>query len=732
MKVVRVLRLLLITLAVLVSLLFTALFVVVVWPQTVVNKTTFQWASQYLKKYQGIELTWKSVDIRVSSPTFLRKSFGFDFEILCINAPLVKWKGCTPQTNLGFEVDFSGFLPKLIAVGPVEIRELDWTWVQESDQGPHELNEEVKVIHGNTSLLAKEGQMGESGILPQKMEFEIWGFAGLPDHSRVRLQSVVTVNHPQDQELSADYQLEAHYTREKAQVTLIAQGNGSARGLTGRLSGDASGWVDQLPQVSFKDCDFSVKQRIQGQRKELPIGGAMTLNCPLVVQIPLPPDQRKRFQLPTEVGLVVKADLQSDSFIPSGDSHFTGGVEVRAKPVLTPLARGEGHLMATVDLVPSEPVESWNISADVRFDLAIDRFQKFAYLMNETTWVVPAPLHVLHGSAKFRLTGKADLISGHFPFTLVTRLGSAGQSLELDGTGKAEFKRKKGDFSAFLDLDMLLTQVKLELPRLDWAAPPPLFPDGRFQKVSQRAAIKKAAQSAAPFKYRLFVHTPKDQPIQILSNLSKAAIPIHLNIVQTDSQPLRGEVSVGEFPVEFFRRKAQMKKFVLKFKDPLKESSIDGSVGVVYADYTIHIRLLNTLDKPIVHFTSDPPLQEDQLVAVLLFGQPMSSLDSGEGESVGNTNSAIKDGALGLFSLYALASTPVQSVGYDPTTGTVSAKVKLAQGTSLNLGKGVDNNSSTVGVRKRLGGPWTVSTGVSRMSDGSNIASAYLEWRKRY
>jgi hypothetical protein len=81
-------------------------------------------------------------------------------------------------------------------------------------------------------------------------------------------------------------------------------------------------------------------------------------------------------------------------------------------------------------------------------------------------------------------------------------------------------------------------------------------------------------------------------------------------------------------------------------------------------------------------------------------------------------------------SLYALASTPVQSVSYDPTTRVVSAKVRLGEGVSLNVGKGRD--VTTVGIRKRLGGFWTITTDVTRSTDGANIASAYLEWRHRY
>jgi outer membrane protein W len=90
---------------------------------------------------------------------------------------------------------------------------------------------------------------------------------------------------------------------------------------------------------------------------------------------------------------------------------------------------------------------------------------------------------------------------------------------------------------------------------------------------------------------------------------------------------------------------------------------------------------------------------------------------------VGNTQAAIKDGAIGLSSMYVLASTPVESVNYDSGSGVVTARVRLAEGTTLNVGT-QSNQVSQVGVRKRLGKHWAVETDVNQGSANAAGASA--------
>lgn len=128
-----------------------------------------------------------------------------------------------------------------------------------------------------------------------------------------------------------------------------------------------------------------------------------------------------------------------------------------------------------------------------------------------------------------------------------------------------------------------------------------------------------------------------------------------------------------------------------------------------YTDYTVRIKILGLIESPTVQFESDPPLPQNKILTVLLFGKTLDSLDSDESTSVVRAQAAIADGAVSLASMYLLASTPVESIGYDPGTRVFTAKVKLADGTSLNVGSNL-SELERIGIRKRLGHQWAVST----------------------
>ena len=110
----------------------------------------------------------------------------------------------------------------------------------------------------------------------------------------------------------------------------------------------------------------------------------------------------------------------------------------------------------------------------------------------------------------------------------------------------------------------------------------------------------------------------------------------------------------------------------------------------------------------------------------------MSELDDDQMKSADSMRAAAADGALSLASLYLLAATPVQSVGYDPQAKAFTAKVAIGAGTSLNVGSDFEDYQK-VGVRKRLGRSWAVETFVERRADADeSSATALLEWSKRY
>ena len=76
----------------------------------------------------------------------------------------------------------------------------------------------------------------------------------------------------------------------------------------------------------------------------------------------------------------------------------------------------------------------------------------------------------------------------------------------------------------------------------------------------------------------------------------------------------------------------------------------------------------------------------------------MSGMDQDRASSTASMQAAAASGAFALASIYYLASTPVESVRYDPASNSVTAKVRLGAGASMAVGRKGDD-TSRIGLR---------------------------------
>ena len=130
-----------------------------------------------------------------------------------------------------------------------------------------------------------------------------------------------------------------------------------------------------------------------------------------------------------------------------------------------------------------------------------------------------------------------------------------------------------------------------------------------------------------------------------------------------------------------------------------------------------------------------PPLPQDEVTSVLLFGAPSQQVSLENRETAKSTQALLVSRSINLLSLYVLASTPVRRIDYNPDSSQVSAQIAVSDKTTLKVGTSLQGKSSegSVGVRRRLSNSWFVVTEVNsaKESTGTN-ASAWLEWSKRY
>jgi hypothetical protein len=699
-------------LSAIVAFLSIAILVILIWPQILVNEKTLELAAQFAAR-KGIQVHWDSVDIQLDSISLLQKRADFNFSQLCIDVPQEEISGCSSGVRIAFGGGFSHWVPRLTEVGPLEIQNLKWQFKKGKDG-----------LQGELTLKGKEREEGRELQGVGRWIFDLSGSARFPDHSQLSLRSSLHLEGERIKRLKLNYFADARYSSGKATAGAHLEGSVSENEITTRISGVGRNWLDEVSRIGVSACNLSLNREKVNQ---------LRVDCPVSLRVNAIPQSIHGIRVPNDFAVTVQAQVKTSTFLPGADTRVEGPVSLTLDPIVNPLVMARGQVNANVNGLLSEFPDRWSMETQLQLSLNILRFEDLVRQLRNGPWAIPAPFHVLRGNAEVKVEGSTALAEGRFPFTVKTRLASSEQTVDLDGEGLFTYPFPWGKQKPDLQLNLVLSDVQLTLPRLDWAAPPRILPDSRIRALTGRSSDSESSS----LEYRISIKTPAGHPVRILSNLTQSPIPVSTSLSLSDSEPFLGWVRVEGFPIEFFRRKADIQQFTLNIQSPIKESSIQGAVRVAYADYTIFLKAAGTVDKPILHLTSDPPLPENQLFATLLFGQPLDQLNAEQSDSIGNTRTAFAEGAVGLASLYVLASTPIQSVNYDPQTRTVSAKIRLGDGTSLNVGS--ETGSPTVGLRKRLGPFWTLETDVTTNNTNASdsrgiggVASAYLQWSHRY
>ncbi len=407
------------------------------------------------------------------------------------------------------------------------------------------------------------------------------------------------------------------------------------------------------------------------------------------------------------------------------EANLSVQCEVGIRPSTSPWTPISIALNGTLDL--SDPANREALKVDAKTKVA--NFQRLVRAMKATGWAIPAPFNQLGGEFSFNAT----LVSGpsfeepRIAFDVDSALDSKNQHLHFDGNGKltTDATRRATTFEA----EVAFTNTRLILPNVSPTEMPRLVPDSSIV-LSSKEMNRKPSTDDSVFHYKIAIRAPKEQPVRLYSPQLRQDVPISIDLVAADTG-VSGTVRVEPFPVELFRRKAQVKKINLDF-DPNGATELSGRIDISYASYDLKLAAYGTLEEPKFSITSNPPLSESSALSLLLFGRPLEELSTGEDESLGNAKAALANGAVSAMSMYLLASTPIESIGYDPTRGQFQATIRLMEGTSLQVSSSAQGPTG-VGIRKRLGRNWVFNTFVERapLSQDKSV-STLLEWSKVY
>lgn len=373
---------------------------------------------------------------------------------------------------------------------------------------------------------------------------------------------------------------------------------------------------------------------------------------------------------------------------------------------------------------------------ELKADLIIPSLTSWERLLKGNRWAIPAPLNVLQGSIQLSASGE--------PTELLRKDFVVNASLQTDLASKTQALKTKTDAAFAIDLQkpqvslsgtVLLNDIAIDLPYLGIEQPPKFKPDARFiTKKDLKEKIQEESEDGGRPPSAFIIEDLKietAQPMRFSTRLLPNPIPIDINYRIRKPTLLSGRVLVRQMDLELFKKKATLQKFnVKKYKDS-DVQDLDGLITYKTSEVLIKIMIVGTTEKPTIELLSDPPLSRQQILSVLLYNKSLQQLADEEKSTASQMDQALLNNAFGLLSLFFLSSTPIESVYYDPTTQSYTAQVRLDDQTSLSLGSDFEKSQQFT-LRRRLGGPWSISTELEQTEDASDVVTTLIEWFKRF
>lgn len=390
------------------------------------------------------------------------------------------------------------------------------------------------------------------------------------------------------------------------------------------------------------------------------------------------------------------------------------------------------------------------------FDAKVGDYAALARRLYPGELSIPQPFAALAGDVDLRAdwTGQLEDFAENsvtVTWKATTKLASPQQRFRTVTKGSFIYaKNGRPD----LEAESVLEDVALDLPDMN-LSPIRVMPDSRIRPFDAKSDDEEPG-----LRYRIAVKTIPGKPLTLKSNLAQGPIPVALDLLLSDDRGPRGSITVLSFPVEMFKRRGELDHLQIAFAAKGGHPVVDGAFRVKYAEYVITLKAIGPADKPTFEVSSEPPLPERDVWAALLFGRKLetggkdtktstpeprlssapesgsafaSRLSNDDARSAAEMQAAAVDGGLSLATMYLLASTPVESVSYNPATHELRAAVRLADGAAITVGGDLHKNTGSVGFRYRLGNNWYVTTTLEDVFDTSNPRlGTRLEWSRRY
>ncbi len=369
----------------------------------------------------------------------------------------------------------------------------------------------------------------------------------------------------------------------------------------------------------------------------------------------------------------------------------------------------------------------WSFEPKLDADIMIHSFQGLREYLDAKGVIIPAPLDVLEGT--IGITAKSPISSSetnlHTAVQIALDFKSPTQAVMIDS--KVILELANTFKSLDIDVDALIRTLSLDLPPLDPVLGIPAL-------ASDPRILRQAPKKVKPqFQVRVVtrVRTEKAGAIRLSSKFAKPNVPISVlvNAVGADST---GYVRFEPFAVSYLRRKIFVEKVNISLaKNDEDDLPVEGRFRIEQGGYKIFITMSGTVQSPSVLFSSEPMLSKNDIISVLLYGRVANQLVSNEAETTGNVNAALTDKAVGIFGLWAFASTPIQSFSYNATTKVYTATVDLGNGVTAGVGTNWEQ-ATNFELRKRVSSRWVLTASWAPNQYNRQEGRLVLQWEKRF
>lgn len=380
--------------------------------------------------------------------------------------------------------------------------------------------------------------------------------------------------------------------------------------------------------------------------------------------------------------------------------------------------------------------------------LEVKSFKRIIPILDYFGIVIPAPLHVLDGKISVKTKKKIDLDQDRYqlPLDINVDLKSDTQTVKVSSLSKILIDSKCMTFH--LMNDVVIDDITLQLPDLNPAGGIPRFKtDDRIQTEPMDKSHKPASIqdpsckpiSSDPNQSQMFeigvdIKSKSKRSIKLLSKFFKPNLPFNVEFQSSQSQENNGSIQIMPFEIVYMRRKMRLVRMKLGIsKDKPEAISVDGRFAVQQSFYKINIDVNGYTDSPNIVLSSVPELSRADIISVLLYDKTRDQLVTSDAETAGGVEAAFAMKAIGLFSLWALASTPIRSFYYNPVTKVYTATLALGNGMTAGIGSNWES-SAQLELRKRLSKRWVltgrwVSASATDKRDRSELV---LQWESRF